>query len=96
MLFDAILGSLLELFKVPAGLGNANDRAGQLAAFCQFLQGGKDLFVGKVAGSAKKNHSIGIGLLHATTVTPSQDRTHPPMEAEEFTPRTREHRKKCR
>ena len=36
--FDAILGSLLELFKVPARLGNTNDRAGQLASFCQFLQ----------------------------------------------------------
>ena len=64
MFFDAVLGSLLELFKVPARLGHANHRAGQLPSLCQFLQGRKDLFVSKVAGSAKKNHSVRIGLIH--------------------------------
>ncbi len=77
MFFDAILCSLLELFEVPACFGNANDGAGELPSFCQLLQGRKDLFVSKVACSAKKNHSVGIRLIHLTTVTPTPDRTHP-------------------
>ena len=60
MFFDAVLGSLLELIKVPARLGNANHRAGELSSFCQLLQGGEDLFESKIAGSAKKDHGVGI------------------------------------
>ena len=69
MFFDAVLRPLLQLFEVPSCLGNANDRPGQLSALGQLLQGREDLFVGEVAGSAKKHYGVRIGESHRACVS---------------------------
>jgi len=64
VLFDAVLRSRFELFKIPARLGHANYGPNQLSSLCQLLQRGKDLLVSEVAGSAKKDQSVGMRLIH--------------------------------
>ncbi len=54
----AVLGSHLELFEIPAGLGYSDDRTSQLAALGQPLQGGKDLFVSQVSRGSKKYQGV--------------------------------------
>jgi hypothetical protein len=49
------------LVEIPSSLGYANDRPGQLSTPGQLLQRGKNLFVGEIAGSAKKHYGVRIG-----------------------------------
>jgi hypothetical protein len=66
MFFNAVLRPLLELLKVPARLGNANDRTGQLSFFRQLLQSGENLLVSEIAGSAKtpqRRNTVALSLL---------------------------------
>jgi hypothetical protein len=55
MVFDAVLGALLQLLKIPAGFRDADDRNVEVTAPGKSLQGGKNLFVGQVAGGAEKD-----------------------------------------
>jgi len=64
MFRDAVFCPLAQLVEIPASLGYANDRPGQLSMLGQLLQRGKNLFVSEIAGSAKKHYGVGIGEFH--------------------------------
>ena len=52
------LRTRLQLFEVPASLGDADDRHIEVAALDHRLQRRKDLLVRQVAGRAEENESI--------------------------------------
>ena len=57
MLLQAVLRPGLELVEIPAGLGHADDRHVEMAAFHHRLQRREDLLVGQVAGGAEENQA---------------------------------------
>jgi hypothetical protein len=54
-MFDAVLGALFQLLKIPAGFGDADDRNIEVTALGKPLQSGENLFVRQVAGGAEKD-----------------------------------------
>jgi hypothetical protein len=46
---------LLQLLKIPAGFGDADDRNIEATALGESLQSGENLFVGQVTGGAEKD-----------------------------------------
>ena len=58
-----------QLVKAPAGLGDANHRHIEVAAFDHGLQRGKDLLVRQVPGRAEKDQGIGFDIAHGRLLT---------------------------
>ena len=64
MFFDTVLCAGSQLIEVPTGFGHANDRHIEVAAFGHGLQRRKDLFKGEIAGCAKEDKSVRVGITH--------------------------------
>src|SRR2546425_8771361 len=64
VLFEAVLGTGLELLELPAGLRHADDRHVEVAALHHRLQRRKDLLVGEIAGRAEEHEGVGVEFAH--------------------------------
>ena len=53
-----------ELVEVPAGLGHADDRHVEVAAFHHRLQRREDFLVGQIARGAEEDQGVGMGMSH--------------------------------
>ena len=58
--FQAVLGPGLELVKVPARLGHADDRHVEVAAFDHRLQRRENFLVGQIARGPEKHQRVGM------------------------------------
>src|SRR5580698_6089642 len=63
MLLQAVFRPRFKLFEIPACLGDANYGSSQLSTLRQPLQGGENLFVGEISGSAEEDYGVGIRLV---------------------------------
>ena len=61
--FEAGLGAVLQLFQVPARLGDADDRDVEPLVAHEGLKGREDLLVGEIAGRAEEDEGVGAGEL---------------------------------
>ncbi len=64
------MGARFQLVKVPAGLGDANDRHIEVATFDHRLQRREDFLVRQVPGRAEENQSIGLDITHGVASLP--------------------------
>ena len=64
VLFDAVLGSSLELFDRPACLGDADDRHVDAFVADEAQKRREDLLESEIAGSAEEHQGVGLGGLH--------------------------------
>ena len=68
MFFQTVLGAGLELVKVPAGPGHADNGHVKVAAFYHGLQRREDFFVCQVAGGAEKHQGVAMICVHDRTL----------------------------
>src|SRR5262249_35538814 len=66
VLLEAVLGTGLEPFEVPAGLGHADHRDVEVATLDHRLQGREDLLVREVSGCAEEDERVGMNAAHHT------------------------------
>ncbi len=64
VLFEAVLRTRPQLVEGPGGLGHADDRHVEMAAFDHGLQRGEDFLVSQVARCAEEDEGIGLGRIH--------------------------------
>ena len=64
VLAETVLGAGFELVEIPAGLGDSDDGDVEGSSLDHGLEGGKDFFVGEVAGGAEEDECVGLKLGH--------------------------------
>ena len=64
MLLQAVFGAGFELVKIPAGLGNADDRHVKVSPLYHGLKRRENLLVGKIAGGSEENQCVRMGRNH--------------------------------
>ena len=81
VLLEAVVRPGPELVEVPTGLGHADDRHVEVAAFHHRLQRREDFLVGQIARGAEEDQGVGMGvrscpvLAHCRRIFPGVRRT---------------------